>query len=184
VPWRTEKLAQRITAEQSYAGNAFGYARDSKTLMKPFAWIWTAAISIYAGMMLALAVVAGPHLVHFAQTRSLAPLIASGIGLQTLAIVGLAMVMFYGIAKVWMALTLRHQARCTHLGSARFTLQLPIAGYVWMASSNLALRIISLGVLTPWCELRHWRFLLRHLEVVGPLPRPPEVGSLAAEGRR
>lgn len=194
VPWRTDKLARRIASEQSYAGHVFSYGQnstgnDSKksdwhALIKPFAWIWAASILVYAGMMLALALVAGPHLIQFVQTRSLAPLIASGTGSWALAIVVVAIALFYLIAKVWMALTLRHQAHCTRLGAARFILDLPVAGYVWMTASNLLLRVVSLGVLTPWCEVRHWRFLMRHLEILGPLPRPAETDAYLAAGRR
>ena len=172
VPWRTEKLAARITSEQAFAGHAFSYSPDWRLLVRPFACVWGATLVIYAGMMLALATVAGPQLVQAAQTRSLGPLVASEAWPVALAIVGLAMVQFHLIAKGWMAITLRHQAARTRIAGARFALELPIAGYAGMAASNVMLRIISLGVLTPWCEVRHWRYLIRHLEVYGPLPRP------------
>lgn len=172
VPWRTEKLCGRITSEQAFAGHAFRYFPDWRGLVRSFAWVWGATLVTYVGMMLGLATVAGPELVLAAQTRSLVPLVASGAWPRALAIVVVAMVLFHLIAKVWMAITLRHQAARTQLGGARFSLELPIAGYAGMAGSNLLLRIVTLGVLTPWCEVRHWRYLLRHIEVHGPLPQP------------
>jgi uncharacterized membrane protein YjgN (DUF898 family) len=170
LPWRTEKLAARITRETAYGDTHFSYAADRRALMKPFAWVWATAALVYAWMIIMLALAIGPELTQAAQTRIFSALKSWDVLARAAPILGTALAAFYCIAKAWYARVLRHQAERTTLGALRFALRVPVPEYVWMTATNAVLRVLSLGILTPWCEARHWRFLIAHLQINGPLP--------------
>ena len=172
LPWRTERLSARMGAEHAYGGLQFTYSPHWRALRRPFLMLWGAAAVVYVGMMLSLAISVGPQMVEFAQTRSIAALSEPAVAGRALAIIGLAVVLFYLMAKVWSAVLLVHQAERTRLGNVWFSLDMPITGYVWMSASNAVLRLASVGALTPWCEARYWRFMFNHLTIHGSLPRP------------
>ncbi len=170
VPWRTEKLAARITGETAYHGVNFAYAPDARALLKLFAWVWVTAALVYLWMIVMLAMAIGPELSAAAQARTISALKNWDVAARAAPILITALAAFYCIAKAWYARVLRHQAERTTLGGLRFGLRVPVPAYVWMTASNALLRALSLGILTPWCEARHWRFLIAHLHVNGPLP--------------
>jgi uncharacterized membrane protein YjgN (DUF898 family) len=170
APWRASRLEAIKVREMHYGQTRFHAQPQLKPLYKAFALLWFGGGFLYFATLVVLSLNIGPQLVASIDGLSLVPLNDATVirrGLTVLA-VGLVPLSVFGL--VYRKAMLEHQISSVAFDGGRLHLKLPLASYLWLAVSNFALRVGSLGAFAPVAEARSMRYLIAHLKVEGRLP--------------
>ncbi len=166
APWRTTRLQAMMTRATHLGDRPLGFTASSGPLYGRFIVLWIGCALI----ALAAIAIVGSTIADISRSGNLARLSQAQqtrfVGV--LLVTGLVGYVLYGIVSAWYrARVINHFAAHTHLEGARFKGRATAAGLIWLAVSNAAIVVLSLGVLGPLAQARSTRYLVEHLSLEG-----------------
>lgn len=166
LPWRAVKL-QKALFDQTYFGDkAFTFSGRAGPLYRRFWLVWMSAILllIVAGGLVGAIVAtgAGPP----GATPMPFPQRLSGVKITGIAAVVLGAFFIFALIRAWYSSRmLNYFAEQTRFEGTAFQLRATVPSLVWLTASNLLIRILSLGLLSPIAEARALRYIVERLSL-------------------
>ena len=143
----------------------------------PFALLWFGGGFLYFATLIVLSLNIGPQLLAAIQGLTLQPLSDAEIIRRGVTIFMLGCAPLVMFALIYRKAWIEHQLSSVAFDGGRLRMHMPLAGYLWLVSSNAALKIGSLGAFAPVAEARSMRYMIDHIQVEGQLNlRPPQHG--------
>ncbi len=171
APWRASRLEAIKIRDMHYGQTRFIAKPELKPLYKAFALLWFGGGFLYFAMLIVLSLNIGPQLLAAINGLSIAPLNDADVARRGLTIVAIGLLPLSLFALVYRKAMLEHQISCVAFDGGRLRLKLPLVGYLWLAVTNVVLKVGSLGAFAPVAEARAMRYLISHLKIEGRLPQ-------------
>jgi uncharacterized membrane protein YjgN (DUF898 family) len=165
APWRASLLERRKINEMQHGSVDFHANCETKQLYIAFAKLWIFGGCIYFFMLVLLALFVGDPVIAAVQKLSIAPMLLPGVAEKTALIITACLIPCLMLATAYYAAWLRHQVSSIGNESVMFSMLLPTWPFIRLVATNAALRVGSLGALTPVAEARFARFLVAHTHV-------------------
>lgn len=163
LPWRQAWLQRRLIEGMHLGPHRFSFEVEPKRLLKRYAVVWATGIATYLSVVLTIAFSSiGPKVVVAKQLGGL-PSLDSREAWLCVWLALAAAVVFAAIAAWYRAGVLRQFAAATRMDGRRLHLELPTGRFVRQALAHAVVKLLSLGVLAPFCEARRLRLVLGSL---------------------
>lgn len=182
VPYRANLLQHRLTTETTFGDKSFGYAGSSSPLYGPYAAMWVGGLVIYL-LVFGLITFAtlGPAQDAIAAGRKFEP--APGL-VATFVAIGAAGWIGWSVIRAWYESTRFNLfARYTSFDQARFNLRTTTGGLIGLFLSNLAIYLLSLGILAPVVQARSLKYFIDRLTIDGTIDFAAIAQGRYAPGR-
>lgn len=167
LPWRQTAMARRMWDATELAGRRFTFAGSSSQLFWRLLPAWLGFIGIYLAAVLTIAFTMGPKIVRAHETWSMPALTMRDGGiLITLACASLLAIS--ALFAWYRAGQLRHLAQSLQLEGANLVLRMSTLAFVRLNVENMALKMLSLGLLAGLAEVRLVRHLVQGLVISAP----------------
>ena len=170
LPWRSTRLQADITKDMRFGSAPFTFTATAGPLYARFAVLWVVVATCVAGLILLF--MGGIASLEALKAQATDPDVTA-VALTFLAVfyLGLFLVyVVYAVLNAWYRSSqIRHFAAHTEIAGATFNCTVTARGLIWIAVSNLAIVILSLGVLTPVALARSTRYMTENLALVGEL---------------
>jgi uncharacterized membrane protein YjgN (DUF898 family) len=166
IPWRSTRLQRHITSGMRFGNRPFTFTAGAAPLYLRFGLLWAGVVSL---LVIASGAVSGIVVGDFTAEPG-RPRVG---GLSTSAIVAILGVIagayiVYAVISAWYrASQINHFAGHTHFEGATFRSSVTATGLIWLTVGNLALVILSLGLLAPLAQVRSARYFVEHLAIDG-----------------
>lgn len=170
APWRAHRLERRKIDEMHHGGRTFHAEAGISSLYRAFAVLWFGGGVMYLLTMVLIGLAIGPQILEALQGLTLAPLNDADVLKRGAVVLILGLTPVLILATYYRAVWIEHLLSSIRFGEARFRAELPKLPFVSLMLSNLALKVLSLGVLTPVVDARLARFLIAHCTIDGKLP--------------
>ena len=167
-PWRMQRLSTRLVREMTFDGRPFSYSGSARALYRPFVTLWLGGVGLYLATLLALGTTIGADIMHAAEIGSLGPLLSVRVGASGVPILATGLLSFAVLARAYRAEVLNNHVSHIAWGATRFKLSVPPVDYAMVSLAGSALRVLTLGVLSPVADAQMWRLMARHLDIEGP----------------
>jgi uncharacterized membrane protein YjgN (DUF898 family) len=164
LPWRRVRLHTRLMDEATFAGMHVSVAGSSKPLYRWFFVPWIGGLAAYLGSVIALGILHGPKIIAASKTLAL-PAFGAGEWLSAGAIMLAGTILFQACLAVYQAAEWRQIAAMTRLDGRPLSLDLATGPFVVMQIATTALRLLSLGLLSPVAHAIKVRHLLSRLSL-------------------
>jgi uncharacterized membrane protein YjgN (DUF898 family) len=172
IPWRTTILYRRMTAEMTFGSRPFAFDGWAGPLYARFIARWIGVLVLAITTPAAIAFTVGPKLLAIQQaalTRSPPPPLSTTEVLILVAIL-LVAALLYGLLSAWYrAAEQRYLAAHTFYEGHPFKLSITAGGLIWVSLTNLALVLVTLGVMRPVAQARTARYIVENLALDGPI---------------
>jgi uncharacterized membrane protein YjgN (DUF898 family) len=172
-PWAQHKGRKYIIEHAGYGVDRFSFNASVRSFYTAYFWS-----VVLASSLLIISISARIALPLFVGSHSL----FKSASLILLALSGFAIFAAYFLVRGWI---LRLTCNSMTLGEYRIATALDPRQYTWIAASNLIIRILSFGLLTPLCVIRMRRYLVESISLYGPqsidqfvAARQQEISSL------
>lgn len=163
LPWRQAWLQRRLIEGMHLGHHRFAFEIEPKRLLKRYAVVWATGIATYLSVVLTIAFSSiGPKVVVAKQSGGL-PSLDGRESWLCIVLALAAVIVFAAIAAWYRAGVLRHFAAATRMNGRRLHLDLPTGRFVRQALAHAAVKLLSLGLLAPFCEVRRLQLLLGSL---------------------
>jgi uncharacterized membrane protein YjgN (DUF898 family) len=171
APWRASRLEAMKIRDMHFGGVRFHAKTNVKPLYKAFALLWFGGGFLYFTTLVVLSLNIGPQLLSAINGLSAAPLNDADVLRRGLTILACGCAPLSLFVLVYRRAMLEHQVSSVAFDGGQLSLKLPLLGYVWLAISNVALKVGSFGAFAPVADARAMRYMIRHLKVEGRLPQ-------------
>ncbi len=153
-PWMRIKLTRQIIGNSWFGDRRFGFEGDSAPLYGPFAVVWAVvflALIFSASLIVATIVMAG---VELAKLEQLPPPI-----IVVLLLPILFSILAFVFGMTWYkAREYAYIASSTRYEGLTFELNATFGGLLWLVVGNLLIKTLTLGLGTPFVQLRTIRY--------------------------
>lgn len=169
IPWRATRLQRMLISDMRFGNQPFTFDATSRPLYLRFALLWSGIVAI---LVIAATLAAG--ILHrdllAADVRRPRALWLSTDAIVALALVAVAAYLIYAVISAWYrASQLNHFAAHTHIAGARFRADASAGGLIGLTLGNFFLIVLSLGLLTPFAQVRSARYFVEHLAIDGAI---------------
>jgi uncharacterized membrane protein YjgN (DUF898 family) len=168
APWRASLLERRKINEMQHGVAPFhaGHTTaETRKLYIAFAKLWIFGGLLYFAMLILLGLFVGDPVITAIQRVSIKPMMLPGVAEKTILILATFLIPCMMLVTAYYAAWLRHQVSSIGNGTVTLSLALPTWPFIKLVASNAALRVGTLGALTPVAEARFARFLVSHTQV-------------------
>jgi uncharacterized membrane protein YjgN (DUF898 family) len=173
-PAARQRVARRLWRGARYGDTHFEFGRDEgEKLAGPtylyFAFGW---IVLVAGFALAGSLLAAEAMRFVTLMQSPAEADKRELGMLVLKLYGafFAVMIVGALAFLpYQTAGMRRTASLLTFGEMRFALHMTSLGFLWLLISNVLISVFSFGLLAPLTQIRSWRYVVRRLEVRGPI---------------
>lgn len=166
VPWRSTKLQEIITRETRFGSEPLRFSASSAPLYGPFALLW---LGMAVVVVLTMLVVAGLLVSRDGEQPALRLDPETSTIMATIGAIALGYAAYSLLGAWYHARQINHFAAHTHLDEATFKGTVTGWGLIWIGLSNILIVAFSLGLLIPVAQVRAARYLIQHLELIGPV---------------
>lgn len=182
VPWRANRLQGHLARETTFGTEGFSYEGSSSRLYGPYALLWVGGILLYVGAFGAIFGLIYSDVLQ-AQQRGI-PFQPSMVQIAAMVAIGIGAVTLLSLIGAWYASRqLNVFAAYTGFDRARLSLKTTAPGLVGLILSNLAITLLSLGILSPVAQARAARYVIERLSIDGSVDLAAIAQSKSAQGR-
>lgn len=176
-PWRANRLERRKIAEMHHGQHCFRFEADTKALYRAFALLWFGGGLMYVATMALIGLAIGPQVLAALQTLSIEPLSDYDVLRWAAVVLAIGLTPVIALAMYYRAVWIEHLIGGLRFEQARFRAEIPKLRFVGLMLGNVALKVLSLGALTPVVDARLARFVIAHIRVEGALPEPSPAAT-------
>ncbi len=163
-PWGRMRLYRRIMSETEFGDRAFTCEGSAEALYPRFALCWF--LSIPAVVLVFLFVVLISASAGVAADGDWMEKIAGVFGILLFPLLVLALLPLWAVYK---KKEYEHLTACTGYEGLGISLNMTYWGFVWLYVGNALILILTLTLGRAFAQLRLFRFVCRHLEIVGDI---------------
>lgn len=184
-PQRAVMIQKRLHDETTLGDQSLRFTGDAGPLYPPFAVLWVGVAILYLAVIGGMVASFGlENLKQVATQGDDANIDAGNIGFGRMILIAVTGLIVWSILSSWyQAKKLIHFARCTTIDNARFSLDITGLGLIGLFVSNIALSLVTLGILNPVIQARSLKYVVDRMRLDGTIDFARITQSKAALGR-